>query len=102
MPQVRHATLTLDGTQQLLSSALTPRSLPHQIALQPDGANANPIYLGGPDSAVTSSDYGFRLEAAVTGIPPAPYILEAITVNLAQLKVLGTVGEKLHILEISE
>ena len=98
---VQHAVLTLSGAAQLLSAALTPGSLVKQLILHANGANTAPIYVGGPDGTLSSSVYGFRIEAAVTGVPPAPTIIESVNLNLSQVRVLGTLNEKLHILIIT-
>ena len=101
-------TLTLNGSAQALSSVLPNAArddIPFQsLHLQPDGANANPVYLG-TSSSVSSSSHGVRLPAAATGVPPAPYIFEAVgqgQLRLSALYVLGTNAEKLHILGIEQ
>lgn len=104
---IRHYVLTLDGTAQRLSSVLAggagaANDLPiRAITLQPLGTNANPIYCGGHESgAVTSSSYGWRLEAAAAGVPPAPFILGEFSnapMKLSDLQVIGTNTEKLTI-----
>lgn len=73
------------------------------IQLQPDAANAAAIYVGG-SSAVASTDYGFRLEPATTGVPPAPWLLgdpmPSAVVRLSEIWVKGTNGEKLRIFAV--
>ena len=103
----RHYTLTLNGSAQRLSSVL-PDTTPGGpddlssavIVLQPDGANANPVFVGGP--GVTTSDFGFRMEPGAAGAPPAPYTFtpEHRTMKLSSLYVIGTSTQKLHILQI--
>lgn len=98
-------TLTLNGSIQRLSTALADQNLDipfESLHLQPDGANANPIYVGSSTS-ITASSYGVRLPAASGGVPPAPYIFEHPgegRLRLSQLFVFGTNAEKLHILGI--
>ena len=98
---VQHAVLTLTGSAQLLSAAITPGSLVKQLILHAGGANAAPVYVGGPDGTLSSTVYGFRIEAATAGVPPAPTIIEAVNLNLSQVRVLGTNNETLHILIIT-
>lgn len=109
---VRHAVLTLSGAAQQLSSMLIP-DLPAkalgqpglvQLWLQPDGANANPVYIGGDDT-VSASNYGIRLEAGATGVPPAPISLTTPQghpkyLTLADIWVFGTNTQKLTVLWI--
>lgn len=101
---VYHFVLTLDGNrQQLVTAASTTKVGPlKQLILQADGANANPVYvggngLGGELSAVSSSAYGFRVEKANAGVPPAPTIIEAVNTSLGDWQVIGTNAEKLHV-----
>lgn len=101
-------TLTLTGSAQPLSDLL-PNLDPNTnkylrlVWLQPDAANANPIYVGS-DAGLTSSLYGLRLEAPVSTIPPAPFslgeLLDPTGVRLSDLYVLGTTGEKVHLLAV--
>lgn len=72
------------------------------LTLQPGGANGNPIYLGA-DANVSSTVYGFRLEAATGGVPPAPFVFNPPVgnVKLSDLYVLGANGEKLHLFLVS-
>lgn len=102
---LRHYTLTLSGSAQRLSSlvAAVDSQFDDQLGvcwLQPDGGNGNPIYVGGSD-AITSSSYGFRLEAAASTIPPAPFSFGELepgrNLKLSELYVLGTSDEKLHV-----
>ncbi len=106
--KIRHATLTLDGSAQRLLAgwgvvgAGNPVGGVNDIAaeaiyIQPDGANANPIYLGG--DAVSAADHGFSLPAGAAGVPPSPFKLDAYTsrVKPSQLYVIGTAAQKVHI-----
>lgn len=67
------------------------------VSLQPDTANTHEILIG--DAAITTSLYAFRLEAPSATIPPAPFIFELgqLQMQLADLWVLGTNTEKLHV-----
>lgn len=97
---IAHHVLTFDGNAQRLSSVAGALNLGiRTISLQPNGANANPCYLGGP--GVTASDFGVRLEAGAAGVPPAPFVLGEFQTGWAQLAecyVIGTSTQKLHIL----
>lgn len=73
-----------------------------QVFLQPDGGNANPIFIG-DDNTVSSTNYGMRLEKASAGVPPAPFTLgpfEAGGVKLSQIWVIGTNTEKLRVVGV--
>jgi len=106
---VKDFTVTLTGSAQRLSDVLTDKTvggkddIPYRtLHLQPDGANAGAIYVGATN-AVTSSAYGVRLPAAASGVPPAPYVFEFSgegPLKLSHVWVLGSSGEKLHILGV--
>lgn len=74
------------------------------VILQPDGANANPIYIAGDNQVPTTANYGWRLEKATTGVPPAPFVIGEFDVGgplrLSNFTVLGTNAEVLHIATI--
>lgn len=99
---IRHHVLTLTGSAQALSSIADALKLRiRTISLQPGGGNANPVYVGDALTTVTSSSYGVRLEAAATGVPPAPFVLGEFAPgwgDLSEIVVLGTNTEKLHVL----
>lgn len=102
---IRHYTITLTGSAQQLNQACLGSAsvdIPvMMLELQPDGANANEIYVGGSD-AVSSSSYGTRLEAADTSIPPAPWRATSDGLNafltLGDFWVIGTSSQKLHVM----
>lgn len=101
-------TLTLNGSAQQLSSVLASAdrdNIPFQsLHIQPDAANANPVYVG-TTSSVSSTTHGVRLPAASGGVPPAPYVFEAQgqgQLRLSALYVIGTNAEKLHILGVEQ
>lgn len=109
MGVLRHFNLTLTGAVQRLSDVyganlslaeLQKQDVPlRTVQLQPDGANGNPIFVGG-SSPVSSSNYGFRLEAATATIPPAPYVLgehDEGPHKLSNWFVIGTANQVLHI-----
>lgn len=102
---VAHYVLTLSGSAQALSTITGATTRPiRTVTLQPGTANTNPVYVGA--STLTSSDYGVRLEAPETSIPPAPLILADTQglvghFKLSDVYVLGTNNEKLHLLVVS-
>jgi hypothetical protein len=104
---VTHFVLTLNGSAQVLSTVTSVKTgLLKQLILHTDAGNTHVIYVGGTglsaaQAAVSSTDYGFRIEIPVSTVPPAPTILEAINTSLADWQVIGTNGEKLHITCIS-
>lgn len=98
---IRHHTLTMTGSAQRLSDAITDAlQLPiRTISLQPYAANAAVAYLG--SAGVSASSYGVRFEIPVDSIPQAPFVLgEYHTgwVKLDELYVIGANTEKLAIL----
>lgn len=98
-------TITLTGSAQNLATVCLGNIAADKnvmmLELQPHGTNSNEIYVGGT-SAVSSSSYGTRLEAADSGIPPAPWRAssDGLTAYLffADFWVIGTNNEKLHVL----
>lgn len=102
-------TLTLSGSAQRLSVVLPDPTVGgrddiafRSLWLQPDGATANPMFLGS-SSAVSATSYGVRLPASSGGVPAAPTIFEYSgegPLKLSRLWVFGTSGEKLHILGV--
>lgn len=105
---IRNFVITLTGSAQNLGTLFLAAGFQgidslKAIHMHADPANANVIYVGGPEVVLTAVNYGFRIEVPVTSIPPAPSILEFNTgrFSLADIQVLGTNLEKLHILMIS-
>ena len=100
MAGMKHGVITLTGATQRLSTLLGATDVVRAITLQPGGANANPIYVGGP--AVDGTTFGVRLEAAVATVPPAPWQLSELFgwghLSLEDVYVRGTNTEKLHVL----
>jgi len=102
-----HYNLTLNGSPQQLSSVLAAETGAsaanlgcRAVQLQPQGDNANPVYVGAR-SDVSATDYGFRLEAGTAGVPPAPWLLgehDSGPLKLSDFWVIGTDAEVLHIL----
>lgn len=106
--QVLTATVTLTGTSNALNlgtliretAGITTNPLVRLLWLQPDGANAGPVYVGGPNVATTN---GLYLEAAVSTVPPAPFKVSdgempAGVLDLGSIYVTGTNNEKLRVL----
>lgn len=101
---VHSFTVTLSGSAQVLAAQTgAPQAgLLKQLIFHADSANGNVIYVAGTGyqgagTTVSSSAYGFRIEAPVSTIPPAPTILEAIDTSLGDWQVIGTSTQKLHI-----
>jgi len=98
-----HYVLTLTGVAQRLSSVLAnttignPEDSPvYSLSIQPGAANANAAYVG--DADVSAVSYAVRLEPAVAGTPPAPFMIESRGgVKPSDLWVIGTADEILHI-----
>jgi hypothetical protein len=109
---IRHYVLTLTGSAQRLSAVLPgldggPNDLPiRAISIQPGTANANPCYVGGYDSgsAVSSSSYGVRFEAAAAGVPPAPFVFGEfanLPMKLSDFAIIGTNTETVKVLIVT-
>lgn len=99
---VKHYALTLNGSEQLLSSVVPAGEEDRPIlflSLQAKGANSGLIYYGGSGQTVSSSVYMGRIEIPASTIPSAPTIFEFSTTvtNLKQWKVLGTNNDVLLI-----
>jgi hypothetical protein len=101
---IKHYTVTLNGSVQRLSDYLTTPAVIHgqdvlvnNLVLQPGGANAAPVYVGG-HGAITSDDHLFSLPAGAAGVPPAPFMWELAgrQVRPSDIYVLGTNTEKLR------
>jgi hypothetical protein len=102
----RDYTLTLTGVAQCLKDVLgnTERGGPQDeafrmLALQPDKANTNDIYVGA-SSAVTSSLYGIRLDPTDTQPTDILGHFDTGPYKLSDFWVIGTNAEKLHIFGI--
>lgn len=96
--RITHAVMTLDGTAQALSAGIPAGGSIRSLSLQPGAANTNAVFVGGP--GVSATVYGVRLPVPVTSIPPAPFLLEDLEgkMSLEEVYVIGTNGEKLHLL----
>ena len=103
---VRHYVVTLDGTTQRLSTAAIGAAqnqddlLIKALVLQPNGANANPTFVGGFEpNNLSTTVFGFRLEAGAAGTPPTPFRLDFSNapMRLSDFAGRGTNTEKLHV-----
>jgi hypothetical protein len=108
---VRHYTLALGAPATTLGALLAAADATDpwggttgkpvaQLSLQPEPSNTHVIYLGGGSQTLSAAAYGFRLEAPVSGIPPAPYIWPVdrnSNLRLADVGILGTAAEKVCI-----
>lgn len=99
---VAHFTVTLTGSAQRLGAGLNFSNVLAFLSIQMDPANTHVAYVGGNQATLSSSDYGYRLEIPPSSIPYAPSILEFSggRISMDDFFVLGTNGEKLHILAI--
>lgn len=93
--------LALTGSPQSLAAVLGAGERDYPIcaiSLQPGEANANAVYIGSRIT-MTTSDYGVRLEAAVSGVPPPPWEREFShgPIRLGSFFVLGTAGQFLYV-----
>ena len=106
--RVRDYSLTLDGTVQNLNSVLPAGEGDRlkYIAISAHATNSNLIFVGSTDrgagGALSATEYGWRIEIPVSSIPSAPDIIELGQggFSLAELSVLGTNTEILHILAV--
>jgi hypothetical protein len=99
-----HGVLTLNGSAQSLLGVIPNIGSIKFLSLHAAGANSGLIYVGGAGTDdPTSSDYGFRIEIPVSSVPAAPNILEFPigSVSLADIKVIGTNNDKLHVFAIT-
>lgn len=97
----KHYVLTLDGTSQLVSEVTGAEGdLLKSITFQHGVANVAVIYIG--NGTITTSDYGVILAVPTGSVPDAPYMMESSQnqLSLANISVLGTNNEKLHITTI--
>lgn len=94
-----HFTLTLTGAAQQLTA--NDGLLGSSVSLQPGGANAGPVFVGGQNllgvPTVTSTVYGVRLPTSVSGVPSEPYGLGPQMVTLQDIIVLGTANDTLKV-----
>lgn len=102
---IRHKAVTLTGSVQRLSDELGFDESVVWLSIQPGASNGNAAYVG-TTSAISSSDYMVRLEAASGGVPPAPWPISellpagarsASVLKTSDLYVLGTNTEKLFV-----
>jgi hypothetical protein len=101
---VRQYQLTLDGSAQQLTDAITGNESGDswngdplcEIDLQADDGNSNPIFVGG-DAGVTAASHGVRIPAPASGVPSPPYRLPGKR-NPSSVWVIGTSAEKLNVL----
>lgn len=94
--------LTLTGSIQNLGTLLGGRKTVRAVTLQAGVANSNPIYVTtDPTITLSSTDYDIRIPVPVSSIPAAPLMLGdqvVDTLDTAQIRILGTNTEKVHVL----
>jgi len=103
---IRQGVITLTASAQQFETALSLSEIGQRlrmVAVQPDAANSNVLYIGG--AGVTTVN-GIRLEAPSGGIPSAPFQLSELfgqgILLLSDFYTLGTVGEKLRVFWIPQ
>ena len=96
--------ITASNTAQSLASAFVggtttpqaggPGSAPIRwLSLQPMSANAAVVYVGFAGDVLSATNYAFRLEAPVSTIPPAPFIIEGPMLSLDKVFIYGAANE---------
>ena len=99
---MNHYTVTLTAAAQAVATALgltAAQDLPFRtLMVQADKANANDAFIGG--AAVTTSDYGIRLDPGDTAPAIAIGAYDSGPLKLSKVFVIGTAGEKIHLLGI--
>lgn len=107
---LRDWTLTLTGSAQQLSSVLSDTTRGgkvdealRMVCLQGDPANTAVVYVGS-SSAVSSSSYGVAVPIPIATNNPTSVITFSFShsgpMKLSDFWVVGTNGQKLHILAI--
>ncbi len=99
---VNHYTITLSATARSLATGLEGigiNDILKFLAIQATPGNTHVAYIGGNQRTLTTSDYGFRIEAPVTSIPYAPTVIELAPgfSSLSEIFAVGTADEKLQI-----
>lgn len=99
-----HSVITMiTGTPVQVGSNVKRRST---FWMQPRATNAAPIYIG-TASNITNTNYGVRLDPAVSGVPPPPFNPGEFSSGPEQFRsplrtsefyALGTTGDYLHVL----
>lgn len=97
-----HFVLTLDATVQRLSSVFEAGDSNGTgtitwLSVQPLAANSGVVYGGFFGCGLSSTNYGWRLEAPVSTIPPAPFIIEGQITSLDKIVVKGTDTDKIAV-----
>lgn len=106
MQKFEHYTLTLAGTSTMKTLAdVIPagQEIPNVYAVWVQAAtgNSNPIYIGGLNATVTTTNYAVYIPAPAATIPAAPFSLGDVfpygALDLRAIRVIGTNNEKLQI-----
>ncbi len=67
------------------------------LSLQPMSANAAVVYVGFAGDVLSATNYAFRLEAPVSTVPPAPFIIEGLMISLDKVFIYGTQNEDIAV-----
>lgn len=111
---IRQYVVTLEtGVPKQVSSVLAGAADVQLAAvwLQPRATNTAPVFVG-TNTGMSSTAYGVRIPAPAAGDPPAPFSLGDFArggsgygakspILLSELWVLGTTGDFLHVLALS-
>lgn len=103
MAAARHKVIAVTSSAQNLATALgVSDSRCTFFSLQPLGANAGIVYIGGVGDTLTAATaYGWRLEIPVSTVPSAPFFRESNPItgfyNLAEWQIIGTDNDKLAV-----
>lgn len=106
---LNHCVVTLTGTTNVLNLGtlvaailpIAPSTTVLNLQIQPLGANAGIVYVGGRDT-LTTTNYGMRLEIPVSTIPQAPYMVpggdrSGPAINLDDVYLIGTNNDKVSV-----
>jgi hypothetical protein len=96
---VQNFLMTLTGAAQAVTVSLNGGRI-REIHLQPDPANVNPFYVGGPDVATTTGQY---VRAPSASVPPPPYVIDGFadgTMRSDDWYVIGTLNEKVRVMVV--
>lgn len=100
-----HRTITIAVTTGFtLASVITGiGDVIRYISIQADPGNANVMYVGGKDSTLSSTDYGWIIPIPVTSIPalPLPIAPPVGCFGLGDIQLLGTTTQKAHLIIVT-
>lgn len=98
-----HYTFSVTSAATSLSTLLSNTNDDQQvinISFQAAAANSNPVYIGGSNTTVSTTNFAIRIPVPVSSVPAGPFVIDAYRggcLSLRDFKVVGTDGEKLQI-----